>query len=227
MSKLLLTAVMALGLTASAAFAQAPGAPPAPPTPPVVTKDPNAAIAGTYRLDTNHASVIVRIGHGGGEGFSISTVRFGVKEGTLVWNPANITASKLNVVVDMTPFYEPIRYGQDIKGPNFLDVVQFPTATFVSTTITTTGPTTGRINGNLTFRGQTKPVTIEASLVGAGKTGRGTPAIGFAGVMKFKRSDFGFTFGGTVGNEVEVLVDGEFTIPPPPAPAAAAPAPAR
>lgn len=221
MSKLLLTAVAALTLTATAALAQAPaGAPAGPPAAPVVTKDPAAAIAGTYKLDVNHASVIARVSHGGG--FSISTVRFGVKEGSLVWNPANIAASKLNVVVDTTPRFDPIKYGQDPAGPNYLDVAQFPTATFVSTSITTTGPTTGRITGDLTFRGQTKPVTIDASLVGAGKTGRGVPAIGFTGVFKFKRADFGFTFAaGSIGAEVEVQVDAEFTIPPPATPGAA------
>jgi polyisoprenoid-binding protein YceI len=213
MSKLLLTAAMALSLSATAAMAQAPAPTPAAP---VASKDPNAAVAGTYKIDIHHAAVLFRVAH---NGFSISTVRFGVKEGTLVWNPADIAASKLNVVVDMTPHFDPIVYGQDIKGPNFLDLAQFPTATFVSTAVATTGPTTGRITGDLTFKGVTKPVVIEASLVGAGKTGRGAPAIGFTGVMKFKRSDFGFTFGGSIGDDVEVLVDGEFTMPAPAAPA--------
>ncbi len=220
MSKLFASALAALALTAGSAMAQAPAAPAAP-AGPVVSKDPNAAIAGTYKLDIHHAAAIFRVAH---NGFSISTVRFGIKEGTLVWNPANVAASKLNVVADMTPHFDPIVYGQDIKGPNFLDLAQFPTATFVSTAIATTGPTTGRITGDLTFKGVTKPVVIEASMVGAGKTGRGAPAIGFTGVMKFKRSDFGFTFGGSIGNDVEVIVDGEFTIPHPAAPADAAPA---
>lgn len=221
MSKLLLTAVAAFALTASAALAQAPAAPAAPAPQAVVTKDPAAAVAGTYKIDVNHAAAIFRVAH---NGFSISTVRFGIKEGTLIWNPANIAASKLTVVADMTPQFAPIVYGQDISGPNFINLAQFPTATFVSTAIATTGPTTGRITGDLTFKGVTKPVVIEASLVGAGKSARGAPMIGFTGVMKFKRSDFGFTFGGSIGNDVEVLVDGEFSIPQPAAPAAAAPA---
>ena len=66
MSRLLAAAVMALGLSATAAMAQAPAAPAGAPAAPVVTKDPASAIAGTYTLDINHASVIARIGHGGG-----------------------------------------------------------------------------------------------------------------------------------------------------------------
>lgn len=225
MSKLLLTAIAALSLSAGAALAQAParpaGPPPGPAAAPVVTKDPASAIAGTYKLDANHASVIARIGHGGG--FSYSTVRFGVKEGSLEWNPANIAASKVSVVVDTTPRYDPIKYGQDPAGPNFLNVAAFPTATFVSTSIEVTGATTGKINGNLTLLGVTKPVTIDASLVGAGKTGRGTPAIGFTGLMNIKRSDFGSTFAAAaVSDAINIVLDAEFTIPQ--APPAGAPA---
>jgi len=224
MSKLLLTAVAALSLSAGVALAQAParpaGPPPGPAAAPVVTKDPASAIPGTYKLDANHASVIARIGHGGG--FSYSTVRFGVKEGSLEWNPANIAASKLNVVVDTTPRYDPIKYGQDPAGPNFLNVAAFPTATFVSTSIQVTGATTGKINGNLTLLGVTKPVTIDASLVGAGKTGRGTPSIGFTGLMNIKRSDFGSTFAAAaVSDAINIVLDAEFTIPQ--APPAGAP----
>lgn len=218
MSRLLLTATLglAIGLSAAAAVAQAPAAPAAPPAQAVVTKDPKAAIAGTYKLDKNHSSVVARIGHGGG--FSYSTVRFGVTEGTLNWDPANIGASKLNVTVDMTPHYDPVVYGQDLKGPNFMNLAQFPTATFVSTGVRATGVTTGVITGDLSFRGQTKPVTINASLVGAGKTARGASTVGFTGEMKFKRSDFGFTFlAGAIGDEIEVVLDGEFGIPAAPA----------
>ncbi len=212
MSKLLLPAVAALALSAGAAMAQAPAAPATPPAQAVVTKDPNSAIAGTYKLDANHASVIARIGHGGG--FSYSTIRFGVKEGSLVWNPANIAASKINVVVDTTPRYDPIKYGQDPAGPNLLNVAAFPTATFESTSIQVTGATTGKITGNLTLLGVTKPVTIDASLVGAGKSARGTPSIGFTGLLNIKRSDFGSTFAAAaISDAINIVLDAEFTIP--------------
>lgn len=219
MSRTKLTAALALGLaaTAAVALAQPPaprpaGAPATPPAQAVVTKDPASVPAGTYKIDPNHAAVIARILHGGG--FSNSVVRFGVKDATLTWNPANIPASKIEVTVDMTPHYDPIKYGQDPAGANLLNVAQFPTATFTSTTVTRTGPTTGTIAGDLTFRGVTKPVTINASLVGAGKTGRGAAAIGFTGTFKFKRSDFGMTFGAAaIGDEIEVVVDGEFGPP--------------
>ncbi|HTI67428.1 MAG TPA: YceI family protein [Caulobacteraceae bacterium] len=226
MSRLVLSATfgLVLGLTAAAAVAQAPAAQGPRPgqgggggaaqAAPVITKDPMSAPAGTYKLDKAHSSVIARIGHGGG--FSFSTVRFGVTDGTLAWDPAKLEASKLTVAVDMTPHYDPIVYGLDIKGANFLDIATFPSASFVSTAIRRTGPTTGVITGDLTFRGQTHPVTIDASLVGAGKTGRGVPTIGFTGVMHLKRSEFGFTFlAGGISENIDVVLDGEFGGTPP------------
>lgn len=213
MSRLILTTTIVLGLGMGVAqAADAPAAPAAPAAQAVITKNPTDAAAGTYKIDKNHASVIARIAHGGG--FSISTMRFGVTDATLNWNPAAPEQSKLTVNVDMTPHYDPIVYGQDLKGANFFNLAQFPAATFASTSIRRTGPTTGVITGDLTFRGQTHPATIDAVLVGAGKTGRGQSTIGFTGTMKIKRSQWGMTFlVGPIGDDVELTLDGEFAIP--------------
>jgi polyisoprenoid-binding protein YceI len=209
MSRLMLSATLGLviGLTATAAvLAQAP----APPTPPMVTKDPMTVPAGNYKMDKAHESVVARVGHGGG--FSYSTVRFGATEGMLTWDPAKIENSKISVTVDTKPNYAPIVYNLDPGSAMLLNIAQFPTATFVSTGIKRTGPTTGQIMGNLTLMGKTAPATIDATLVGAGKNGRGVAMIGFTGTMKIKRSDFGFTaLAGAIGNDVELVIDAEFS----------------
>ena len=178
----------------------------------VVSQDPKAAVAGTYGLDTNHTSVIARVGHGGG--FSYATVRFGATEGSLTWDPGNIASSRLNVTVDMNPFYAPIVYAMDPKEAAFLSTADFPSATFTSSAVRVTGPTTSVVTGTLTFRGQTRLVTIAATLVGAGVSGRGAPTVGFTGVMRFKRSDFGSRFAlDMVSDDIEVVLDAEFGMP--------------
>ena len=178
----------------------------------VVSQDPKAAVAGTYRLDTNHTSVIARVGHGGG--FSYATVRFGANEGSLTWDPGNIGSSQLTVTVDMTPYYAPIVYAMDPKEAAFLGTADFPSATFTSSAVRVTGPTTCVVTGSLTFRGQTRLVTITTTLVGAGVSGRGAPTIGFIGVMKLKRSDFGSSFAlDMVSDDIEVVLDAEFGMP--------------
>ncbi|HTK33831.1 MAG TPA: YceI family protein [Caulobacteraceae bacterium] len=208
MSRLMISATLGLafGLAAIAGapvLAQPPGAPAAP----VITKDPMSVPAGVYKIDKEHQSVVARIAH---SGFSMSTVRFGVTDGVLNWDPAHIENSKVNVTVSTKAYYAPITYGIDPGAPNLMNAAAFPTATFVSTGIKRTGPTTGQIMGNLTLMGQTKPVTIDASLVGAGKSNRGIPSIGFTGVMKIKRGDFGFNAMQALGQDIEIVLDAEF-----------------
>jgi polyisoprenoid-binding protein YceI len=174
------------------------------------TKDPAAATPGSYKIDQNHASVIARIGHA--NGFSYSTFRFGKMSGTLDWNPTRIEASKVDITVDPKSIATPVLgFAVELGGERFLNTAKFPDARFASTSIQRTGPTTGRIIGNLTFMGQTKPMTIEAELIGAGKNMRGVSTVGFTGKGKFKRSDYGFgAMIPIIGDEVELLIDTEF-----------------
>jgi polyisoprenoid-binding protein YceI len=176
---------------------------------PPVSQDPAAAPAGTYKLDSNHASAIVRIKH---EGTSYSTFRFNTVAGVLSWDPAHIEASKLSVTVDPKSLVTPVAgFADNLTGPHYLNTAQFAQATFVSTGIRRTGPTTGVITGDLTLVGQTKPITINAELIGVRTNMRGAPTFGFAGVTKFKRSDFGLTtLIPSVGDEVELSIDVEF-----------------
>lgn len=175
-----------------------------------VSKDPAAATAGAYKLDPNHTSVIARLAHAGG--FSYSTFRFGKSAGTLTFDPARIESSKVDITVDTKSIMTPVEgFAAELSGDKFLNAAKYPDAKFVSTMVHRTGPTTGQIMGNLTFMGVTKPMTIDAELVGAGKNMRGVSTVGFTGKARFKRSDFGFTaMVGPIGDEVELLIDTEF-----------------
>ena len=205
-----LTALLAGAALGGPSLAQAPagGPPAAPAAPPPISKDPTTLAAGTYNIDLNHSSVIARIGHG--RGISFSTLRFGVTKAVLTWdtNPANI---KLEATIDTKPHYDPIVYRGPPEGENFLNVAKFPTATYVSTGVTRTGPSKADVQGNLTLLGVTKPVTLHLELLGATKTNQGAPIAGFTGTAELKRSDFGNTsFAGNVGDVVTLQLDGEF-----------------
>ncbi|MBV9061560.1 MAG: polyisoprenoid-binding protein, partial [Alphaproteobacteria bacterium] len=91
---------------------------------------------------------------------------------------------------------------------------KFPTATFVSTQSTKTGPNTGTVTGNLTIAGVTKPVTLNVTFNG----GRNSPfplqpyRIGFDATGTVKRSDFGLThviWSGMVSDEVSLSIECE------------------
>ncbi|WP_197469891.1 YceI family protein, partial [Alcanivorax sp. HI0033] len=49
-----------------------------------------------------------------------------------------------------------------LRGDDFLDVDEYPTATFKSTKIEKTGEKTAKITGDFTLHGVTKPVTLDA-----------------------------------------------------------------
>jgi polyisoprenoid-binding protein YceI len=192
--------------------AQAPAAPPARAARPAFTPashDPAAAPAGGYKMDVGHTSIIFRITH---EGTSYSTFRFNSSTGLLAWNPARVEDSKVDISVDTKSIATPVaNFSDRLTGENYLNSAAFPVARFVSTSIRRTGPTTGVITGNLTLLGQTKPITVNAELVGIGSNPRGQQTIGFTGTTKFKRSDFGLTtLLPAVGDQIELTIDAEF-----------------
>lgn len=203
-----LVGAIALTLVAAAAVAQQAGD--RSPVPAGVSKDPAAAPAGNYRLDPKHTSVIARIGHG--NGFSYSTFRFGTTAGTLSWDPAKTEDAKLDVTLETQSIMTPVEgFALELTSDRYLNAAKYPQARFVSTAVRRLGPTKGEIMGDLTFMGQTRPMTIQAELVGAGKNMRGISTIGLTGTAKFRRSDFGFTtMAPAIGDEVQLVIDTEF-----------------
>jgi polyisoprenoid-binding protein YceI len=199
-------AILALAMLGAAAAAQQT----TPPSRPIVVTNPAGAPTGKYALDPRHTSIIARVGHAGPTSFS--TFRFGTASSALDWVGTDPTQSKISVTVDMTSIATPVaNFANELVGDRFLKTATYHDATFVSTAIERTGAATGRIVGNMTFMGVTKPVTIDAVFVGAGKTMRGGDVVGFSGKLRFKRSDFGFTvMSGVISDEIELELDAEF-----------------
>ena len=112
----------------------------------------------TWVPDKAHSGVDFSVLH-----LSLSNVRghFGNIGGTVVLNEVDITKSSVNVTIDVATVDTGVAQRDgDLKGANFFDVAQFPTATFVSTSIAKNG--TGlTVSGNLTLHGVTKPVVLQ------------------------------------------------------------------
>ena len=150
-----------------------------------VSRDPAAAPAGDYKLDPRHTSIIARVQH---MGFSHFAIRFGIEGGDLAWDPTDPTKSKLDVTIDPKTIHTGVdQLDKEVLGGLFTDE---PPVRFVSTHIERTGATTGRITGDLTFHGVTKPVTLEAQFDGAGKA-FGHDRIGFSARGSFSQRAFG------------------------------------
>jgi len=205
----LIHAVLPALLLAGAAgtlIAQAPMSPPGKPDASLVT-------AGSYTVDPGHTLVQWTVDH---LGFSPYFGLFGDVTGTLVLDPANLAAAKVDVTIPVSKvvtasagltahLLKPAAEGgtADFFGANPAD------AHFVSTGVTANGET-ATITGDLTLNGVTKPVTLEAKFYGAGKAPAmmgGKENVGFTATGTIKRSDFNIGYGiPMVSDEVKLQI---------------------
>ena len=199
-------------------------APAAAPAATAELKPPKADVpAGDYTLDKPHATVVFRVSH---MGFSHYTAAFANIDAKLHFDQNNAAASTLEATIDpksLTVSAPPAGFLEELTGPHFLDAATYPAITFKSTKIETTGPDTGKVTGDLTLHGVTKPLVLDVTYNGgyAGHPMDPHARVGFSAKGSFKRSDYGVAFGvpapGTtmgVGDEVQVTIEAEFSGPP-------------
>ena len=118
---------------------------------------PVLAAPETYTLDGAHSFPRFSYNH---FGYSQQLSRFDKTTGTVVLDKAARTGS-VDVVIDTqsvnTGF--PL-FNEHIQGEDFLDTARYPTATFKSTKVVFDGDKPVSVDGNLTIKGVTKPVTL-------------------------------------------------------------------
>ena len=123
--------------------------------------------AADYVIDTDkaHASINWKIKH---LGFSWLHGRFDTFKGTFAFDEGKPEASKVKVEVATDSINSNhAERDKHLRGKDFLDTAQFPTATFESTAVKLNGDK-ATITGNLTLHGVTKEIVIEAARVGGG-----------------------------------------------------------
>jgi polyisoprenoid-binding protein YceI len=169
--------------------------------------DPAAAPAGTWTIDKRHTSVTMKVRHFGASKY---TFRFaqGAVDASYDYNPAKPLDTKISVTIDAASVDTGLPdFNKEIgTDPKFFNAAQYPKITFVSTKVEP-----GKLTGDLTFRGVTKPVTLDVVYDGYAKTPFGSQIMGFSATGKIKRSDFGFThLVPMVGDDVDLLIEVEF-----------------
>lgn len=170
--------------------------------------------AGEYVLDKTHGSITFQVMH---MGLSKYTARFSNFDATINLNPADPTKSTVSVTIDpksvRTDFPYPEKENFDaVIASKFLGADANPAITFKSTKLVATGADTGKLTGDFTMNGVTKPVTLDVKLNAAMMHPmRKTPALGFSATGSLKRSDFGSSFlQGPIGDEVTFDIEVEF-----------------
>ena len=168
--------------------------------------------------DAGHAEVAFKITH-----WVINKVRgtFNSFEGKINYDEKNIEKSSVEVSIDTDSI--DTRNGmrdKHLKSPDFFDAVANPKITFKSTKVEKAKEGDGLlISGDLTMRGVTKPVVLDAKITGKMDDNMGNTRLGFTGSTKIKRTDFGIAWNksnktGTsmLGEEVEIELSGEASL---------------
>lgn len=184
------------------------------PTATAPSKDPTQVRPGAYVLDPDHGKVTWSVSH---LGFSTYYGQFTGLTGTLTLDPKAPDKSRLEVSAPLSGVSTgSSRLNEHLAAPDFFDTTKFPSATFTATAVEPTSPTTARITGDLTLRGVTRPLAIDATFNQAGihpVDKRYT--VGFDGRAMVKRSDYGLNaYLPALGDEVSLRIEGEFKAAP-------------
>ncbi len=169
----------------------------------------------SYKLDPNHTNVLASWNH---FGFSNPSVAFGQVEGTLVYDADKVSASSVEVSLPINGLWAfSALFNEHLNSADWFDSAQFPTATFKSTKVEAAGEGKLKVTGDLTIRGITKPVVLDATLNKAADHPMGKrAAIGFDATATIKRSDYGLgKFVPNVSDEVRIRITTEATVPKP------------
>jgi polyisoprenoid-binding protein YceI len=174
--------VVALVLAAVPASSQMPKEPPGKP-------DVSRVVAGTYAIEPKHTQLRFTVMHFGYTPFSGF---FSGASGSLMIDPAKPQAASVTIEVPTnTALVTVPKLTDELRSPMFFDPDKYPTMKFVSDKVVVQG-THATISGQLTMHGQTHPLTLEASFIGAGAA-FGKRTVGFTATGTLKRSDYGIT----------------------------------
>jgi polyisoprenoid-binding protein YceI len=151
-------------------------------------------VAGTWAIDPVHSEVSFVVRH-----MMVSKVRgrFDTFEGTIV-TAEDPLASSVTASVDLSS----INTGQEqrdahIRSADFFEVEKHTHMTFASTGIRVDGDHF-LLDGDLTLKGVTKPVTFKLEVNGFGPDAYGGSRAGFSATTEINRHDFGVSFNGPI-----------------------------
>ena len=132
-------------------------------------------------------------------------------------DPDHPEASSVDVTIQTASIrtHNPQR-DNDLRASNFLEVDKYPTMTFKSTKIEPAGQDHFTMTGDLTIKGNTRPVTLSVVKYGEFNDPMMGHRIGYSAEGKINRKDFGLTFNMMldgkliVSEEIQIFIEGEF-----------------
>lgn len=190
MKKVLLASAVSMALTAGTAFAD--------------------NHSGTYAFDSKgtHQFITFKISH---LGYSWLYGRFNDFDGEFVYDASNPENSSVNVSIDTSSVdSNHAERDKHLRSEDFLFVDEFPEASFKSKRVELDDEGEADIVGNLTLRGVTKEVTLDAEMIGHGEDPWGGYRMGFEAETELRLKDFGIPMElGKASETVEIIISVE------------------
>jgi polyisoprenoid-binding protein YceI len=164
-------------------------------------------------VDPDHSVAAFSVVH-----MMIAHVRgqFNKISGMIYFDPLNINASSVELIIDVASIYTGIRKRDDhLRSPDFFDVDTYPTISFKSTRIGSADGRHVQVTGELRMHGKEGRITVPALFSGPVKDPLGDGfSMGFTASIVINREDYDITWnqpmadnGFMVGTEVELQVD--------------------
>jgi polyisoprenoid-binding protein YceI len=191
MKKLILASAVSLALTGVASAAEHNG-------------------SGVYQFDTkgDHQFIMFKISH---LGYSWLYGRFNEFDGQFTYNAENPEKSSVSVTID-TASVDSNHAERDkhLRSEDFLYVDEYPQASFKSKRIEMQGDGEADIIGDLTLRGVTREVTLDAEMIGHGADPWGGYRMGFEAETELRLKDFGIPMDlGPASETVDMIISVE------------------
>lgn len=170
----------------------------------------------TYQIDPAHSSVVFSVRH------FLAKVpgTFARFTGTLTVDRDNFERNTITATVEIggVDTRNEAR-NKHLLSADFFLAEKFPAATFTSKSWKKSGPATYTVRGDLTIRGQTREIILEAKSLGFAPGQRGAQLSGWEAATIIDRTDFGVGVPEkSIADEVELVINIEAKLQKPEAP---------
>lgn len=164
-----------------------------------------------YKIDPTHTATVFSWNH---FGFSTPSANFSDIQGVIKVDNAKPANSSVNVTIPLSSVNINVpALDKEFQEEAWFNAAKYPNITFKSTKVETKDKKHFKITGDLTVKGITKPVVLDAVLNKQGEHPMAkVPAIGFNATTSFNRSDFGLgNYVPNVGDKITVNITTEAT----------------
>ncbi|MFX4356835.1 YceI family protein [Acinetobacter baumannii] len=164
-----------------------------------------------YKIDPTHTATVFSWNH---FGFSTPSANFSDIQGVIKVDNAKPANSSINVTIPLSSVNTNVpALDKEFQEEAWFNAAKYPNITFKSTKVETKDKKHFKITGDLTVKGITKPVVLDAVLNKQGEHPMAkVPAIGFNATTSFNRSDFGLgNYVPNVGDKITVNITTEAT----------------